>query len=512
MHDVALRWAELMEQGDSPYDAFLDEYEPGMTTAEVKAVFDVLQPELTAIVSGAGEPADDAFLEGDFPVATQEEFLAGILRDFGFEEGSYRLDPTVHPFATSFSGTDIRMTTRYKPDNLRALWAGCTRPATGCPFRASIPRSAAHRLRKCLARPRRVAEPHLGEPRRPLDSLLARPLSRAAATLPQLQAVELDDFFRGINRVAPGLIRVDADEVTYSLHIILRFELEQELVAGTLALEDLPEAWNARMKAFLGIDVPDDARGVLQDVHWTRASYGYFPTYALGNVLSVQIWRAVQEEIPDLDEQLEAGEFAPLYESLRTRLYRHGRKFTPMETLERAIGTNRIDPQPYLEYLQAKAAGLHPPRPVRTRHVSPRPVRGLSQTRPAQRVRVQILCDELCTAAASATAQSVHSTSVEDVLGRSQALVESFEAVVRAELPKDSRSSTLTSISGPTSTGRSATSTSSSPFRSATVSPGRSCSASTSPTDAPPSAPPTTGRSPLRHAPTAGSCRLSDST
>jgi carboxypeptidase Taq len=148
--------------------------------------------------------------------------------------------------------------------------------------------------------------------------------------------------------------------VTYSLHIILRFELEQELVAGALALEDLPEAWNARMQELLGVDVPDDARGVLQDVHWTRASYGYFPTYALGNALSVQIWRAVEEEIPDLDEQLEAGEFAPLYESLRARLYRHGRKFTPMETLERAIGADEIDPQPYLEYLRGKVAGLQP--------------------------------------------------------------------------------------------------------------------------------------------------------
>ena len=122
MHDVALRWAEHMEPGDSPYDAFLDEYEPGMTTAEVKAVFDVLRPELTAIVREAGEPADDSFLEGDFPVATQQEFLAGVLRDFGFEEGAYRLDPTVHPFATTFSRTDIRMTTRYKPDQpARAL-------------------------------------------------------------------------------------------------------------------------------------------------------------------------------------------------------------------------------------------------------------------------------------------------------------------------------------------------------------------------------------------------------
>ena len=129
-------------------------------------------------------------------------------------------------------------------------------------------------------------------------------------------------------------------------------------MAGELALADLPEAWNARMRELLGVEVPDDARGVLQDVHWTRASYGYFPTYALGNALSVQIWRVVEQELPDLDAQLEAGEFGPLYELLRERLYRHGRKFTPMETLERAIGADAIDPQPYLEYLRGKVQSL----------------------------------------------------------------------------------------------------------------------------------------------------------
>ena len=361
VHDVALEWAEHMEQGDSPYDAFLDEYEPGMTTAEVRAVFDVLRPELTQIVRDAGEPADDSFLEGDFPVATQQEFLAGILRDFGFEEGAYRLDPTVHPFATSFARTDIRMTTRYRPDNLRALWAAMHEAGHGLTYQGVAP---------ALERTPLYGNSSLGlgeSQSRTWENLVGRSLPFWRGRLPELQRhfpqlakVDLDAWYRGINRVAPGLIRVDADEVTYSLHIILRFELEQELVAGRLALADLPEAWNARMKDFLGIDVPDDTRGVLQDVHWTRASYGYFPTYALGNVLSVQIWRTLERELPDLDAQLEAGEFLPLYDWLRERLYRHGRKFTPRETLDRAIGATEIDPQPYLDYLRAKARGLQP--------------------------------------------------------------------------------------------------------------------------------------------------------
>ena len=359
VHDVALRWAEHMEAGDSPYDAFLDEYEPGMKTAEVKAVFDVLRPELTAIVRDAGEPADNSFLEGDYPVETQRRFFAGILRDFGFEEDAHRLDGTVHPFATSFSRDDIRMTTRFRPDNLSAIWSTMHEAGHGLTYRGTDP---------SLARTPVYSNPSLalGESQsRTWENLVGRSLPFWRGRLPELQRlfpqleqIELDAWYRGINRVAPGLIRVESDEVTYSLHIILRFELEQALVDGTLAPADLPEAWRAKMQELLGVEVPDDLTGFLQDVHWTRASYGYFPTNALGNVLSVQIWRVVQTELPDLDAQIEAGDFGPLYECLRRRLYRHGGKFTPMETLDRAIGASAIDPQPYLAYLRDKVQNL----------------------------------------------------------------------------------------------------------------------------------------------------------
>jgi len=168
-----------------------------------------------------------------------------------------------------------------------------------------------------------------------------------------LDDVDEESFFRAVNAVKPSLIRVDADEITYSLHIILRFELEQELLAGTLPLDDLPEAWNARMKEYIGIDVPNDADGVLQDMHWASGHLGYFPTYALGNVISVQIWNAALEAIPDVPQQVGEGEFAPLREWLTENLYRHGRKFTPVEMLERITGS-RIDPEPYLAYLRDK--------------------------------------------------------------------------------------------------------------------------------------------------------------
>jgi carboxypeptidase Taq len=169
----------------------------------------------------------------------------------------------------------------------------------------------------------------------------------------QFGGVELEQFHRAINKVQPSLIRIEADEATYSLHIILRFELEQDLIAGTVAPADLPGVWNERMKEYLGVDVPDDAHGVLQDVHWSRGTIGYFPTYALGNVISVQIWDKVLEDEPSLMEHVASGDLTPLTDWLREKLWRHGRKFTPQETLERVVGGG-LDSGPYLRYLSDK--------------------------------------------------------------------------------------------------------------------------------------------------------------
>jgi carboxypeptidase Taq len=170
-----------------------------------------------------------------------------------------------------------------------------------------------------------------------------------------LGQVEESDFLGSVNSIRPGLIRGDADEVTYGLHIILRFELEQELLDGTVLVRDLPEAWNARMKEYLGVDVPDDTNGVLQDMHWSAGDFGYFPTYQLGNVISVQIWQLVVAELGDVDEQFARGEFGPLREWLTEKIYRHGSKYPPRELLERITGSD-LDPEPYLQYLRTKFA------------------------------------------------------------------------------------------------------------------------------------------------------------
>jgi carboxypeptidase Taq len=357
--ELKRRYVECFEWSDSPYTPLLDDFEPGMTTAEVQAVFAVLRPALTALVAEA--PAVDAhFLHGTFPVDGQRRFAERLLPALGLEEGAWRLDPTAHPFCTSFSNRDVRLTTRYREQDLESVWSTLHEAGHGL---------YAHGIADDLLRTPLAGAPSLGlneSQSRTWENLVGRSrpfwthwYPALQETFPsQLASVPLDDFVRAVNRAEPGVIRVDADETTYSLHIILRFELEQEMLEGTVALEDLPEIWRARMNEFLGVDVPDDAHGVLQDVHWSGGGIGYFPTYALGNVISLQIWARVREALPDLDAQLAAGELRPLAEWLRENLYALGRKLTPKETLARVTGSAEIDPQPYLSYLREKVAGL----------------------------------------------------------------------------------------------------------------------------------------------------------
>jgi carboxypeptidase Taq len=174
-----------------------------------------------------------------------------------------------------------------------------------------------------------------------------------------LSGYDAERWYREVNGVEPSLIRVDADEATYNLHVVLRFELEQELLAGSVPLETLPEEWNRRVWDYLGIEVPDDRRGVLQDTHWATGLMGYFSTYALGNLISAQLWERISADLPDLDESFARGEFGELREWLRDHVHRYGRMFTPLETLERAVGADRIDPEPYVRYLRDKLGEIY---------------------------------------------------------------------------------------------------------------------------------------------------------
>jgi carboxypeptidase Taq len=361
--ELKRRYVDCFEPAGEAYDVLLDDYEEGMTAAEVRVVFDRLKEELVPLIAAVREQGDaleDGFLDGPFPVERQRDLVLSVLRQLGFDDAEWRLDPTAHPFASGSGLTDIRLTTRYVEDGLMGLFAGIHEFGHGLYEHGSAPE---------LDRTPICGGTSLGlheSQSRLWENLVGRSrpfwkhfYGRLQSAFPEaLGSVDEETFYRGVNRVRPSLIRVEADQATYSLHVILRFELEQDLLRGEVALADLPEAWNACTKEYLGIDVPDDARGVLQDVHWSSGIVGYFPTYALGNVMSVQIWEKLRGDLPDLDGQIEAGDFAPLGDWLREHLYRHGRKFMPGETLERCAGSP-IDPEPYLRYLKARVAEIY---------------------------------------------------------------------------------------------------------------------------------------------------------
>jgi len=356
--ELKQRYIECFPETERPYDVLLEDYEEGMTTAEVADVFDRLKRELVPLVERhRDETVDDAVLRGPFPVAAQQEAGQRVLKAFGFDDVSWRIDETPHPFASKPGIGDIRLTTYTNEDDLTSLFSTMHEFGHGV---------YEHEVDTAFARTPlgggTSSAIHESQSRT-WENLVGRSPGFWRWFYPQLQGLFPDAlagigesaFVSAVNAVRPGLIRGDADEVTYGLHIILRFELEQELLAGTVAVRDLPQVWNTRMQEYLGVDVPDDARGVLQDMHWSIGLFGYFPTYQLGNVASVQIWQRARADLGELEEQFARGEFSQLREWLREHIYRHGSRYPPRELLQRVTGSD-LDPEPYLQYLRTKFA------------------------------------------------------------------------------------------------------------------------------------------------------------
>jgi carboxypeptidase Taq len=349
------RYVECFTPYDDPYDVVLDDYEPGMKTHEVRVVFERLKEELIPLIAESASQEQDEFMRGPFPEERQQELSLAVMERFGYTPEAFRLDKTVHPFCASSATTDIRLTTRYAETDLTSLFTAMHECGHGL-YEHGVSRSL-ERTPLCSG----VSSALHESQSRLWENVVGRSLPfwrwffpRVQAAFPEVLAgVDVEQFHRGVNRVRPSFIRVDADEATYGLHIILRFELEQELLSGALSLDDLPEAWNARFEDYLGLEVPEHRLGVLQDVHWSSGSFGYFPTYQLGNVVSLQIWERIREALPDVEAQIERGEFSALREWLRTNLYSLGRKLTPQETLERVVG-GPLDPEPYIRYLRSK--------------------------------------------------------------------------------------------------------------------------------------------------------------
>jgi carboxypeptidase Taq len=342
-----------------PYDVLLDDHEPGMSTADVEAIFARLKAGLVPLVAGIEKPVDDSCLHGDFPPDRQREFSLEVLTRWGMDDRSWRLDDTVHPFATNLSEADIRLTTRFHDDQLSGVLSCLHEFGHGVYERQVDARFSRTPVAEGVSSSFHESQSRLWE------NVVGRSFSTWSFFYPRLQeafperlaGVPLREFHRALNRVAPGVRRVDADEVTYSLHIILRFELEREMLSGEVTPADLPEAFDAKLREYLGVEPADVVDGVLQDVHWSDSNFGYFPSYALGNVIAVQLWERATSELGDLDEGFGRGEFHSLREWLREHVHRWGRAFEPPELLERAVG-GPLDPEPYLAYLGAKVEAL----------------------------------------------------------------------------------------------------------------------------------------------------------
>ena len=358
--ELARRYAACFPETEHPYDPLLDRYEPGTTSAQVSALFARLRAGLVPLLSQiALQPARQAFA-GDFPIAAQREIGLEIVQSMGFDATAWRVDDAVHPFASAPSRSDVRVTSRFDEHSLTGLFALMHEVGHGL---------YEHGVDPALERTTLGTGVSLGvheSQSRLWENLVGRSPEFWSHWLPRmrerfpltLRDMDLDTFIRAVNIVRPTLIRVEADEVTYALHVILRYELELALVEGTLDTADLPAAWAAKMKQFLGVDVPDDLRGVLQDIHWSEGIIGYFPTYAIGNVLAAQLWRAAHADNPDLAAEISRGELGALRVWLREKIHRHGRLLSPLELVEQAVG-GPLDPEPMLEHLRAKYGALY---------------------------------------------------------------------------------------------------------------------------------------------------------
>jgi carboxypeptidase Taq len=361
--DLKRRFVAFFPPAAHPYDVLLDEFEPGMTTADVRAVFDALRPRQVDLIRrvAARPQADAAFFNVPYSEADMMQFAVEVITRFGFDWTRGRQDKSVHPFATAIGSDDVRITTRWVEKEPLSLLFG-TMHETGhglyeqgvsrAHHRTSLEGGASLGVHESQSR---LWENIVGRSRPFWQHFFPALRARFPA---QLGTVDEEQFYRGINRVRPSLIRVEADEATYNLHVMLRVELEIALLDGSLAPRDLPAAWRQRMVEYIGLTPPDDATGVLQDVHWSAGLFGYFATYTLGNLIAAQLWETFERAHPDRDEQIRRGDFSSLLAWLRREVHQHGRKFEPQELVERVTGS-KIDPAPYLRYLETKYSEVY---------------------------------------------------------------------------------------------------------------------------------------------------------
>jgi carboxypeptidase Taq len=361
--ELRRQYADCFAPYDHVYDPLLDDFEPGMKTAEVQAIFAALRPqqvEFIQAIKGRPQLRND-FLFQKFDPDTQWKFGEEVISRIGYDWKRGRQDKAAHPFTINFGRDDVRITTRVDDQFFNTM------------FFATL-HECGHALYEQGSAPELERSPLSGgaslamheSQSRMWENLVGRSLPFWEFYYPSLQKVfpsqlgnvSLEAFYQGINRVEPSLVRVEADEATYNLHIMLRLEIEIGLMEGSMDVKDLPEIWNSRMQSYLGLTPPNDAKGVLQDVHWSAGMIGYFATYALGNIVSVQLWEKINQDIPGLENQIRQGRFSELLDWTRVNIHRHGTKFEPQELIQRVTGS-KIDPRPYVQYLKKKYSAIY---------------------------------------------------------------------------------------------------------------------------------------------------------
>ncbi len=363
MVDLRREFSSYFSPYEHVYDPLLNEFEPGLKTKEVQQIFAELRPQQVALIQEitARPQVDDSPLRQHFDPQKQWDFGVEVVTKFGYDWQRGRQDKAAHPFTTSFGLNDVRITTRIMDDYVAsALFSTMHECGHALYDMGSDPALARTPLAGGSSLALHESQSRLWE------NLVGRSKPFWEHFYPRLQElfpqqlgnVSLDTFYKGINKVQPSLIRVEADEATYNLHVMLRLDIEIRLMAGELEARHLPQAWNTLMQEYLGLTPPNNAEGVLQDVHWSHGYIGYFPTYALGNLISVQLWETIHQDIPNLEDQIRKGEFGELLSWLREKIHHHGSKFEAPELVQRITGQS-INPQPYVRYLRQKYGEIY---------------------------------------------------------------------------------------------------------------------------------------------------------
>jgi len=362
--DLKRQEAAALGYAATPYDALLEDYEPGATTAEVVEVLSKLRDALTPLVEaivGSGRRPDGSVLTRDFPVAAQEAFGKEAAAAIGFDFTAGRLDVTAHPFCGGAGPRDIRLTTRYNPRDFADGFFSIIHETGHGLYEQGLPdeyfglptgEAASLGIHESQSR---MWENQVARSRAFWEQFLPR---AAQAFAPALDGASLDAFYAAINDVRPSLIRVDADEVTYNLHILIRFELERAMIEGDLSAADLPGAWGEKYQRYLGVVSPTDADGALQDVHWSAGLFGYFPTYTLGNLYAGQFFAQASKDLGDLQSAFRRGEFQPLLAWLREKIHRHGRRYSASELVVRVTG-QPLSHGPWMAQMRQKYGELY---------------------------------------------------------------------------------------------------------------------------------------------------------